>query len=139
MRFFIQDLMVGEFGKNPLAKIEGDAGEYTHSVMEGPGVVPPSSLEAPQKPRRPSLTAKVRGLDRRRRNLLYGACLILLLVFYFWASSKDRTSVVNPTETAEVSKLPPNIPKEYLALTPEGQRTVEGYYNQSIHLAEKES
>lgn len=81
---------------------------------------------------------------KRHRLRIVAAIAALLLITYFVIPTKKESSNEVPAaglktrETLGDVKAPPAMPKEYLELTPESQRAVEGYYNTAQQFAAKE-
>lgn len=83
--------------------------------------------------------------DRAKSNkvkIAVGILALLLITYLVIPSESDKatpTAGEQKKESLSDVKVPPAMPKEYLELTPESQRAVEGYYNSAVQLAEREN
>lgn len=150
IKFLIQDVM-----SEGLGKAGGFSPDQTNSLaldtaernvlqleLERPSSPPPISPEpaggtflpfpGPRKPA-PSPVIKI----------ILVATLAILLIFYLLPGKgpEPKPEGEKPTslkDTVGEVKLTPALPKEYLELSPENQRLIEGYYNAAIETAKRE-
>ncbi len=147
IKFLIHDIMVGE-SPGKLAKIPTQ--EETRSAALG--VVTPDSAFAmePGRGAGPPDSPFARGYSAfppqwekakssKRMAVVVGGIVTLLLVWWMLSSGKSTAPASHGEKAVSSTKAPPTMPKEYLELSPESQKAVEGYYNTAQTLADKES
>jgi len=149
IKFLIHDIIAAEAAKGALV---GKGQEQTKSLMLDEGaqelmaqlekeglepVIPPELGKIPFY-KKIKLPPQLARLSPRSR-ILIGA-VIGLLVLYLLIPGEKPT--VPPAETVQKeavdTKVPPAMPKEYLDLSPEMQRSIEGHYNSALRAAEQE-
>lgn len=162
IQFLIQDVLIGGAQRGGPLELVGQqkALEQTRSVhvgaFDGNAALDlgPQELEAVHPTlERPQPTV-IDDSALRRRRLLIGIVVGLLVVFFLIPTNEEPSS---KSGTADVSseqassepgaaanaisqtQLPPQIPKEYLELSAELQRGVEGHYNSSISEAQRQN
>lgn len=99
-----------------------------------PGMGPGAIVEPPVPYYEPAKSNRLK---------IVAAIAALLLVTYFVIPTQKEAppgaaDVKPKQETLADVKPPPQVPKEYLELTPESQRAVEGYFNSAQQLAQQE-
>jgi pSer/pThr/pTyr-binding forkhead associated (FHA) protein len=108
-----------------------------------------------QSPKSPEIDPEFNGfkkpgrLSSQKTKILLVVFGVLLVALFMIPSKKDTGSITKP-ETAQKGPQPPALPaidaklspqmsKEFLELSPEAQRAVEGYYNTALKSADHEA
>ncbi len=106
----------------------------------GGGMAPPVEPQIPYF--EPELR---RGGGGNKVKFIAGVLLLLLVAYLVIPSEKEKVPPSASTQQTDPQKaplsdvkIPPQMPKEYIELTPESQRAIEGYYNAAIQLGDKE-
>lgn len=161
IKFLIHDIMIQEQGRQAATQILPT--DQTRSVMltptreaqilalqqapaEAPPAIPPIAEPGAPYGIFPTPEQK-KGLTPLSKLLL--GSLVALGVVYLVLPGGDKTQpapkpdapvaqLTRPDEASKPAPLPPSMPQEFLDLSPEAQRALEGHYRSALRAAERE-
>ncbi len=72
--------------------------------------------------------------------IIFGTLVAVLLFYFVWPSKKPERQIAPTVRQDETQiKMPPALPKEYLELSQENQRLIQGYYESAVQFAQREA
>jgi len=156
IKFLIHDLIAHDMSRqqggtlvaaSPLEQTKSfmmDPVQAQNLELQSPGFRAGGMGGGPVNPPVPFFEPEAKRSGGKQAKLVAGILLLLLVTYLIIPSEKEKgtPAPTAQTETAKPSlsdvKIPPAMPKEYLELTPESQRAIEGYFNAAQQLSEKE-
>jgi len=157
IKFLIHDMVGGDIGKMGRSDLIPSPGNKLGAVEQTKSIQLSDEdrrvfldLQSPTPPSLPphlgdGRPEAPRARQRSKRTLFLGLALLGLLAAYYVISSGPegvKPTTQTATEPKGPDKVSPPLPsvlsKEYLDLSPELQRAVEGYYNTALRAADRE-
>jgi pSer/pThr/pTyr-binding forkhead associated (FHA) protein/tetratricopeptide (TPR) repeat protein len=154
IRFLVQDIILSEQGKGGHLASSSAVVENTRSLQydalsqgELGEVLPPGPALGPIPP--VGMLFGRKKMSTLTKGILAAAVVILALVFLL-PDKSDKNKVTSQAEETSGAqppalpkgqtevRIPPVMSKEYLELTPEMQRSVEGHYNSALRAGDQE-